>query len=88
MKFFLIVSIILSSLLLAADKKTDGDGKQKRVDKHIEKQMEREKKYAKEQTFYQSNNYNFKAAEVNQDLIDSVPEIMPLDDFDMDSVYD
>jgi len=50
--------------------------------------MEKEKKYAKEQVFYQTHNYDFKGAEVNQDSIESIPNIEVQDDFDMDSVYD
>jgi len=75
---------MLSSLLLASqsDKK-----KESRVDAQIKKEMEKEKKYAKEQTFYNSKNYDFKGAEVNKDSLDSVPEI-PVDDFNIDSVYD
>ncbi len=84
MKIIFIITIMLSSLLLASqsDKK-----KESRVDAQIKKEMEKEKKYAKEQTFYNSKNYDFKGAEVNKDSLDSVPEI-PVDDFNIDSVYD
>ena len=50
--------------------------------------MENEKKYAKEQIFYSTENYDFKGAEINKDSLDSVPELEPEYDFDMDSVYD
>lgn len=59
-----------------------------RAEKQIKKEMENEKKYAKEQTFYSEENYDFKGAEVNKDSLDSVPKLEPQYDFDMDSVYD
>ena len=49
--------------------------------------MEREKKYAKEQTFYNSNNYDFKGAEVEEESLKNIKAI-EVEDFDMDSVYD
>ena len=87
MKYILILIIALSSLLLASS--VDEDKKSKaRAEKQLQIEMETEKKYAREQTFYTEDNYNFKGAEVNPDSIDSVPEIEVQDDFDMDSVYD
>jgi len=49
--------------------------------------MEKEKKYAKEQTFYTEEKYDLKGAEVNMDSLSNLPDIED-DDFDMDSVYD
>jgi len=50
--------------------------------------MKREEKFAKEQTFYQGDDYDLSYAEVNQDALDSVPLIEPDYDFNMDDVYD
>ena len=86
MRNFLILIMVLSSLVVANSDKNDSEAK-KRAQKQIEKEMETEKKYAKEQTFYNAQNYDFKGAEVNKDSLDSVPEI-PIDDFNIDSVYD
>ncbi len=86
MKKILTFVIIFNSLLFASN--TDSESERKsRVEKQIKKEMEREKKYSKEQTFYQGKNYDFKGAEVNEDSLDSLPDIEE-DDFNIDSVYD
>jgi len=84
MKNILILTIICSTLLIASNAEEQS---KKRAAQQLKIEMEKEKKYSKEQAFYQMNNYDFKGAEVNPDSVDSVPEI-PVDDFDMDSVYD
>ena len=61
--------------------------KSKIMEKEIKDQMEREKKYAKEQSFAQGDNYDLKAVEVNKDSLDSVPLIEPDYDFDITDVY-
>lgn len=88
MKIFLTLILVLNTLLLAANDSNKESERQKRIEKQIKTEMEKEKKYAKEQTFYQSHNYDFRGAEVNPDSVDSVPDIELQDDFDMDSVYD
>jgi len=57
------------------------------VQKHIQEQMQREQKYAKEQKFYQGKDYNLSAVEVDQSDLDSIPTIEPENDFDMTDVY-
>jgi len=59
-----------------------------KITKQLHKQMEREKKFAKEQTFYKGKDYDLSYAEVDPDSIDSIPLIEPDYDFDMDDVYD
>jgi len=86
MKYFLILMMIFNSLLIASSKSEKE--KKVRAEKQIKKEMENEKKYAKEQIFYSTENYDFKGAEINKDSLDSVPELEPEYDFDMDSVYD
>ena len=54
----------------------------------LKKQMEREKKYAKEQRFYQGNEYDLSSFEVDKNSLDSIPLIEPDYDFNMDDVYD
>ena len=88
MKIFLTFMIIFNSLLMAADSAKSNKESKARAEKQLEKEMENEKKYAKERTFYSEKNYDFKGAEVNKDSLDSVPELEPQYDFDMDSVYD
>jgi len=85
MKYLLIFILILNTLLSAsADENTK---RKNRIEQQIKKEIEKEKKYSKEQTFYQGKYYDLKGAEVNEDSLDSVPEI-EVEDFDMDSVYD
>ena len=55
--------------------------------KHVKEQMEREKKFAKEQKFYQGKEYDLSAEKVDPKDLDSIPEIEPENDFDMTDVY-
>jgi hypothetical protein len=55
--------------------------------KQVKEQMEREKKYAREQSFAQGDDYDLKAVEVNKDSLDSIPLIEPDYDFDITDVY-
>ncbi|EDZ63370.1 hypothetical protein SMGD1_1467 [Sulfurimonas gotlandica GD1] len=66
----LILILILNTFLLASNVK-----KETKTDIEIKKQMEREKKYAKEQTFYQGSEYDLKSFEVNPDALKSMPEM-------------
>ena len=87
MKKILIIVAMLSSILLSAETENNNTTKEDRVKKQIEAEIQKEKRYAKEQTFYKGANYNLKGSEVNPDSLSSVP-ILELDDLDMDSVYD
>ncbi len=87
MKKILTFVLIFNALLLASNDKSSEDERKKRIEKQIQIEMEKEKKYSKEQTFYNAQNYDLKGAEVNQDSLDSVPTI-EVDDFNIDSVYD
>ena len=88
MKIFLTFMIIFNTLLMASGSEKSEKERKSRVEKQIKKEMETEKKYAKEQTFYSEDNYDFKGAEVNKEAVESVPKLEPQYDFDMDSVYD
>jgi Ni/Co efflux regulator RcnB len=57
------------------------------MEEKIKEQMEREKKYAKEQKFYQGDAYDLKAHEVDPNSLPDVPVIEPDDDFDITDVY-
>ena len=58
------------------------------ANKHVQEQMKREEKYAKEQKFYQGSEYNLKDAEVDPESLDKIPVIEPEYDFDMsEGVY-
>ena len=82
-KHFLIITI-LSSFVLASSVKLN---KEDRIKKQIKIEMEKEKRYSVDQTFYQGNEYDLSGLEVNPDSLDSVPEL-EIQDLDMDSVYD
>jgi hypothetical protein len=55
--------------------------------KHIKEQLEREKKFAKEQKFYQGDEYDLSEEEVDPKDVDTIPTIEPENDFDMTDVY-
>jgi hypothetical protein len=86
MKYLLLFLVVLHVAIFA------GDDLQKerelRTQKNIQKAIEFEEKYAKEQVFYDENNYDFNSSKVDDELLDSVPVIEPEYDFDMDDVYD
>ena len=84
MKKILIFVILVSSILLA---KNDDDKSEQRAKKQLEIEMEKEKRYAYEQAFYQTDNYDFQGSEVNEESLKNVPNL-EMDDLDMDSVYD
>jgi len=68
----------------AESNKTD---KKKLAQQKIKEQMEREQKYAKEQKFYQGDEYDLKAAEVDPNSLPDVPILEPDYDFDITDVY-
>ena len=84
MKNFMIFMILFNTFLIASNTQKE---QKTRAEKQLEIEMEKEKKYAKEQTFYKGYDYDLKGAEVNTESLDTVPDL-PLDDLDMDSVYD
>ena len=84
-RFILMVGVVFSSLSMASD--TNDTVSKKLLEKQVKEQMEKEKRYSIEQTFYKGSAYNLKSAEVNPESLKSLPEIED-DDFDMDSVYD
>lgn len=87
MKIFLTLIFFLNAVVFASNDSQIEKEKKQRIEKQIRTEIEKEKKYSKEQIFYSNDNYDFKGSEVNPDSLDSVPEI-EVDDFDMDSVYD
>ncbi len=87
MKKILAFVFIINSLLLASDSLSEEEKKKIRLEKQIKIEEEREKKFAREQTFYTSDRYDFKGSEVNEETVESLDEIK-VDSLDMDSVYD
>lgn len=83
MKFILI--LLLSSLLFASQ---DMIQRETRTEITIQKALEQEQLFAREQTFYDRYSYDFNASKVNKESLKYVP-ILEIDyDFDMDDVYD
>lgn len=86
MKYLLILQLMVGSYLLA-NQTTKNENN--RTQKHIKEQMEKEKKYAKEQRFYSGKNYNLKDSEVNMESVKNLPDVPNTnEDFDMDDAYD
>ena len=90
----IILSISLSAMVMLTMLHADTNTTQKRskaeqleLEKQIKAQMAREEKYAKEQKFYNSDEYNFSAAQVDPKTLDNVPVIEPEYDFDITDVY-
>jgi hypothetical protein len=101
--FLLLLFIGISSTMINAENnnsiKMDNNNskkiatqqnKSKKTDitkKHVQEQIEREKKYAKEQIFYQGSDYDLSHARVNEKSLSSIPVIEPDHDFNMDDAY-
>ena len=74
--------IFLSGMILSA-----AETKKDILNKQLQKAMEDEKKYAKEQMFYDQYSYDFKGSEVNPKSLKYIKDV-EVDDLDMDNVYD
>ena len=86
MKNIILFILIFNSVIFASNIETENE-KKFRIEQQIKEEIDKEKKYAQEQKFYNNNNYDFKRSEVNQKSLSTIPEI-DLDDLNMDSVYD
>ena len=84
-------STILNAETNSTKKVEDNKTKIKKEDdltkKQIQEQMKREEKYAKEQRFYQGDEYDLSEAEVNKKSLSTIPAIEPDFDFNMDDTY-
>lgn len=88
MKKILIFIIIGCTMLLADSNDTNRSQKKSKINTEIEKQIEKEKKYAKEKAFYQGEDYDLKSYEIDPDSLPDVPSLEPDYDFDMsEGVY-
>ena len=54
------------------------------IEAELQKAIAREKKFAKEQKFYDAKTYDFKGAEINKASLDNVP-LIEMDDPGLDS---
>lgn len=88
MKKILVFILIGGSLLLADSNDTNRSKEKSKINAEIKKQMEKEKKYAKEKAFYQGKDYDLKSYEIDPDSLPDVPSLEPDYDFDMsEGVY-
>jgi len=84
MKILLTFVVVIGLLFGSSD---IDKAKALRLKKQIEIEMQKEKRYSQEQTFYFADEYDFKGSEVNLESVKSLKRI-EMDDLDMDSVYD
>ena len=85
----LIFMILLTpfSLLLAGESNSSepkGETNSSIIEAELQKAIEQEKKFAKEQKFYDAKTYDFKGAEINKASLENVP-LIEMDDPDLDS---
>ena len=80
----LIFTILLIpfSLLSAGESKSETNSSI--VELELQKAIEQEKKFAKEQKFYDAKTYDFKGAEINKASLKNVP-LIEMDDPGIDS---
>ena len=70
-----------------ADRSKDANHTKALLEQKVKEQMEREKKYAREQKFYQGEDYNLSEHEVDPKTLKDIPVIEPDYDFDITDVY-
>ncbi|MCK5855348.1 MAG: hypothetical protein KAG56_09010, partial [Sulfurovaceae bacterium] len=62
--------------------------KEDKIKKQLQAQLEREKKFAEEKTFYKGKDYDLSYAEIDKSSLDNIKLPEPDYDFNMDDVYD
>jgi len=86
--FVLFLATLLGAAVLSAKSVEHTKVKKKNLkEKHLKEQMEREKKFAKEQKFYKGKEYDLSAQKIDPKDLDSIEIIEPENDFDMTDVY-
>jgi len=76
MKIFILSAIIISSIAASGDE-NNASRKKQLLQKSLQKAMEKEKKYAKEQKFYNADEYDFKGAEIDPAMLKDIETIEP-----------
>ncbi len=72
-----IALLLLSCSLFSWGGTEHNSSKRSIIEKQIEKQKALEEKYAKEQRFYQGDEYDFKSKEVDPDILKDVKPLEP-----------
>ena len=80
----LLVLLMFLSPLYATQKQASGETNNSLLEAQLQKAIAQEKKFAKEQKFYDAQSYDFKGAEVNQKSLERI-EVPQMDDAEMDS---
>jgi len=84
----LIILLLFVFVILEAKDTNSTEQNSTSIEKHLQEQIKREQKYAKEQKFYKGDEYDLNAHKVDKKLIEKVPVIEPEYDFDMsEGVY-
>ncbi|SFV69356.1 hypothetical protein MNB_SV-10-159 [hydrothermal vent metagenome] len=71
----LVLAALSVSIFAASDH--NSSTKDTRIQKAVQKEMENEKKYAKEQRFYNADEYDFKAKEIDPAALKDIKMIKP-----------
>lgn len=87
MRKILLCFFLCFSFLWAASDTNKSTQREKIKQKAIQEAIKKEEKYAKEQAFYEEDEYDFKSQEVNEESLPYVPKLEP-QDFNMENVYD
>jgi len=77
LKKLFVLAIITVLSVSAAEKQDSNATQQERIHKAVEKAMEKEKKYAKEQKFYNADEYDFKSAEIDPNALKDIQTVEP-----------
>ena len=89
MKPFIIFVILSITSILLYSSEHNSTKDENQTKEAIKKAMEKEKEYAKEQRFYNADEYDFKGAQVDPKTLEKIPVLEPDYDFDMSTgVYD
>lgn len=83
---FILIILVLHPVIFASESSNENLSIK---EKFIKKQLEKEKKFAKEQRFYSGSNHSLKGYEVNEESVKNLPDVPDNNkDFDMNDVYD
>ena len=88
--FFLTVSIYAQNNVTDANKTDSNISKENNkseYEKNLQKAIEKEKKFKKEQKFYMGKDYNLTDKKIDKKTLDNVPLIEPEYDFDITDLY-
>ncbi len=88
MKKLLGLTLLATIVLLSNENNSTIEQNLTTTQIELQKQIDREKAFARDGTFLKGEEYDLSYAEVNSSNLDHIPIIAPDYDFDMDDVYD